>query len=248
MIERTLRGKDFIVTAANSDIGQEIVNALLCSGASVLATTRGGKSLDIENERLFSLEADLLSTEDCDKVASAATKLKNFSGLVHVAGAWIPGSLSELSGEDFDRAFSSNLRTAFNICKVTVPLLVASGGGSVITIGSMIATSPVPKSLAYSSSKAALIQFTRSLALDEGSNGIRCNCICPGLVKTAQTRNVFDNEDWVAQITQSYPLGRLGRPEDISGLVCFLLGDSASWMTGLAIPVEGGYLISAESP
>lgn len=243
-----LEGKSYLVTAANSGIGRVIVDMLLGSGAHVIATTRKGKRIGVESARLTHLEVDLLATDDCQEIGSTLENSTEFSGIVHVAGAWVPGDLFELSSEEFERAFFINVTTAFNICRVCLPFLRLRNSGSIVTIGSMIGLSPVPKSIAYSSSKAALIQFTRSLALDEGKNGIRCNCICPGLVNTLQTENVFQNDEWVALLTRSYPLGRLGKPSDIAGVVRFLLSDAASWMTGLAIPVEGGYLLSAESP
>lgn len=248
MTDLELDNRLYLVTAANSGIGNEIVNALLRAGAEVLVTTRSNEWVGGKGGRLTHITADLLSAHDCAQVSAKLSKLHNFSGVVHVAGAWVPGNITEVSSVDFESAISVNLKTAYNILKVSLPLLRSRGGGSIVTIGSMLGLSPVPNSIAYSSAKAALIQFTKSLALDEGRYGIRCNCVCPGLVDTEQTQNVFQNDKWVEVLTQSYPLGRLGKPSDISGAVRFLLSDAASWMTGLVIPVEGGYLLSSETP
>ncbi|ULJ77367.1 SDR family oxidoreductase [Rhizobium sp. C104] len=242
-----LAGRTYIVTAANSGIGKNVVETLLRNGAHVIATVREGRLLEVFHERLEIIYGDLGSLADCQSLVSRAATSSRISGLVHVAGAWVPGDIAAVDEAAFDYAFSANVKTAFNICKPLIPELEKNEGGSIVTISSMLGLSPVPNSILYASAKAALIQFTRALALDLGPKGIRCNCICPGLIKTAQTANVFDQPEWVERIVQSYPVGRLGEPRDVGEVTAFLLSNSASWITGLALPVEGGYLISAEA-
>jgi len=236
----------FVVTAANSGIGEKIVTTLLDLGATVIATTRKDRRLSLTHERLISFQSDLLSQPDCEALALQALEVGGIAGLVHVAGAWVPGGIEQIDESVLDYAFAANVKTAFNVCRSLLPQMQDRGRGSIVTIASMLGISPVPNCIAYASTKAALIQFTRALALDQGPRGIRCNCICPGLVETYQTANVFSQPDWVGKIVRSYPMGRLGRPTDVAAVAAFLLTDEAEWITGLALPVDGGYLISAE--
>jgi len=248
MISHPSKSQTFIVTASNSGIGKAVVRTLLDRGARVVATTRSEQCKSIApSECLTTAVVDLLSPLDCDRVAALAAETGELSGVVNCAGAWVPGSLEQLDEGALDHAFAANVKTTFNICRSVVPYLERRGRGSIVAIASILGISPTPNSLAYASAKAALIQFTRALALDLGPKNIRCNCVCPGLVNTPQTANVFCRPEWVKSLTRSYPLGRLGFPGDVASAVAFLLSDEAVWITGVALPVEGGYLLSSEA-
>ena len=140
----------------------------------------------------------------------------------------------------------TNVRGTFACCREVVPHMLAAGSGSVINIGSVAGLVGYADDAAYCASKGAVLALTRQMALDYSARGVRTNCICPGFVETEMLRTFLESHDDPAatesEIVRLHPIGRLGRAEEIAAVAAFLASDDASFVTGAAIPVDGGLL------
>ena len=175
----------------------------------------------------------------------AIEKMFDFAGsldvLVNNAGVSLYGLLTENSDEDIRRVFETNTLGAINCCRAAVPLMLKNHVGSIINISSMWGISGASCEAVYSASKAALIGLTKSLAKELGPSGIRVNCIAPGLIETDMTAAL--DAETVAELVGETPLGRIGTPEDVANLVCFLASNRASFITGQTISADGGFIL-----
>ena len=166
------------------------------------------------------------------------------SGLVCAAGINIRSELAEMTLAEWDRLMSANLKGVFLCCREAVPALRKAHGAAIVNVASDLGLVAGRRAAAYCASKGGVIQLTRGLALDHGREGIRANCVCPGPVDTAMLRGGYeseaDAEEALRRAAEQTLLGRLGRPEEIAGVIAFLLSDAASFMTGAIVPVDGG--------
>jgi NAD(P)-dependent dehydrogenase (short-subunit alcohol dehydrogenase family) len=163
--------------------------------------------------------------------------------LVNAAATVTPiETVVDLAVEDWDRAFAVNLRGAFLAAKAVIPHMAAVGGGSIVNVASEIGMVGSPKRSAYGASKAGLIHLTKVLALDHAGAGIRVNAISPGAVMTDRLLRRFGTEAATeAALRDLYPLGRIGRPDEIAAGILFLASDEAAFMTGANLVMDGGY-------
>lgn len=154
--------------------------------------------------------------------------------------------IEEVPDEAFDLLIDVNVRGTYAMCSAAVPLMRASRYGRIVNISSMAGLSAAPFSVAYSASKAAVIGLTRALSMDVGPWGITVNAVCPGLVATSRAildpSADLDVEQTLAQRGRNIPVGRVGRPADIAALVAYLASEEAGYVTGQAIPIDGGGL------
>lgn len=155
--------------------------------------------------------------------------------------------LAETPAEKWDAMMDVNVRGVFLCCKAVLGSMQAQGSGAIVNIASVAGHRGQPGNSAYSTSKGAVLNLTRSLAVDYGSHGIRANSISPALVDTEMARTrLKPGEDWEARARRewipNYPLGRLGKPEDIASGAVFLASDEASWITGIDLVIDGGLL------
>ena len=141
---------------------------------------------------------------------------------------------------DYDRLMAVNLRGSFLTSKLVLPRM-APHGGAVLHVSSCVGVTGARNRAAYGASKGAIIALTRSMALDHAADGIRVNCLCPGFVETPLLATLPPERR--ARLTALHPLGRLGTPEDVAHMALFLISDQASWITGQAIAVDGGFNI-----
>lgn len=163
--------------------------------------------------------------------------------------AGIDGNLSPLADytlEDFDRVYAVNTRAVFSGTRHALPVMVARGGGSIINTASVAGLIAFPGLSAYCASKAAVIGLTRSTAVEYGRSGVRCNAICPGVVKTTMLIELEDShpevlKDLLDTTETTTPLGRLGQPMEIASAAVFLASDESTFLTGAVIPIDGGY-------
>lgn len=148
--------------------------------------------------------------------------------------------------EEWDRVMAVNVRSVFLMCKVAVPVMIERGGGAVVNTGSGWGLVGGRNAAAYCASKAAVVNLTRALALDHGSQNIRVNCVCPGDTDTGmlrdEARQLGESERAFLAGAAARPLGRVGRPEEIAQAVLYLASDAASFVTGTALVVDGGGL------
>ena len=137
-----------------------------------------------------------------------------------------------------------NTKGVWNGCRAAVPHLKDQGSGAIVNTASLAGLIGMPGGAAYSLSKGAVVNFTRAIAAELGSHGVRANAVCPGVVETPLVTDDRDPEEWPDlrdRMAEAYPLGRLGRPEDVANAVRFLASEEAAWITGHALVVDGGY-------
>ncbi|HUQ95156.1 MAG TPA: SDR family oxidoreductase [Bryobacteraceae bacterium] len=217
-----LSKKIIVVTGAASGIGKAAAELCEHEGAQVV--------------RLDRLECDVA---DLRSVEAAFAGIPRIDGLVNSAGVATRHPLVEQDEAGWDAVIDINLKGSYLCAQQAIPRM--SKGGSIVHIASAVGLIGVRNRAAYTASKGALVALTRNMALDYAPHGIRVNCICPGFARTGLTKALFDNPERKARIEAMHPLGRMGEPEDIAKAVLFLLSEDASWITGIALPVDGGF-------
>jgi NAD(P)-dependent dehydrogenase (short-subunit alcohol dehydrogenase family) len=240
--------KYVVVTGAGSGIGYEISRELLKLGFTPLLIGRDLKKLEkaskeLEDSPFFS--CDLTQKDSSKKLTEFYKSLEagELFGLVNNAGAIKYSSFEDSSSEHWLYHFNINLMSAINCSKAFLEPLKETKG-AIVNISSTLGIKPIENTSSYSASKAAMNNLTQSMALELAKYDIKVNAICPGIVNTPiHSESQSKSEDWHAMLKDAQPLGRVGEPKDIAGLVCFLLSKQASWITGSLIPVDGGILL-----
>jgi 3-oxoacyl-[acyl-carrier protein] reductase len=234
----SLEGKTALVTGASRGIGRAIAQELAAAGASVVIGYRSGKD---EAEALAgelgarAVQADVSSAEDAARLVEEAGDLDI---LVNNAGLTRDGLLARMSDDDWRTVIDTNLSSVFYTCRAVCRPMMKKRGGSIVNISSIVGVHGNWGQTNYAASKAGIIGFTKSLARELGSRGVRANVVAPGYVKT-QLTDVLPEEATAAML-QATPLGRLGEPEDVAGAVRFLCSDAAAFITGEVLLVDGG--------
>ena len=248
-----LPGKVAIVTGAGSGIGRASALRFAAEGASVVAADVRGPKVD---ETVAMIEAaggaavphvgDVADAADTERmVATAVEEFGGLDALFNNAGTIRPGTAVTLSPEDWDLVMAVNVRSVFLAVKYAVAAMVERGGGAIVSTASVSGLAGDPANVAYSASKAAVVNLTRSLAVDHARQRIRVNCICPGAVDTPPVGRMLAEPEARARAERAHPLGRIGRPEDIAAAAVWLCSDESAWITGHALVVDGG--LSAQS-
>jgi 3-oxoacyl-[acyl-carrier protein] reductase len=234
----SLEGKTALVTGASRGIGRAIAAELAAAGASVVIGYRSGRD---EAESLASelggraLQADVSSAEDAARLVGEAGALDI---LVNNAGLTRDGVLARMPDDDWRTVIETNLSSVFYTCRAVCRPMMKKRGGAIVNVSSIVGVHGNWGQTNYAASKAGIIGFTKSLARELGSRGVRANVVAPGYVKT-QLTDVLPEEATAAML-QATPLGRLGEPEDVAGAVRFLCSDAAAFITGEVLLVDGG--------
>jgi 2-keto-3-deoxy-L-fuconate dehydrogenase len=245
-----LAGKTALVTAAGQGIGRSTALAFAREGARVIAT-------DINDTLLESLRAECrcdtlkLDVTNAAAIAEAARLHPGVNVLFNGAGFVHAGSVLECSEDDWSFAFELNVRSMFRTIKAFLPGMLAAGGGSIINMSSAASSlKGVPNRFVYSTTKAAVIGLTKSVAADFVGRGIRCNAICPGTVESpslrerigAQAQASGQTEAQVqAQFVARQPMGRIGTADEVAALALYLASDESSFTTGTIHLIDGGW-------
>jgi 3-oxoacyl-[acyl-carrier protein] reductase len=248
-MSQKLAGKVAVVTGASKGIGAGIARQLATDGAAVVVNYASSKTgadkvvgeITKIGGRAVSVGADLSKPEDIKRLfATTKQEFGKLDILVNNAGVYEFGAIEDITPQHFHRMFDINVLGLLLATQEAVKLF-AKGGGSVINISSVAATSAPPTFSVYSATKAAVDAVTRSLAQELGSRGIRVNSVNPGMVETEgiHTAGIAEG-DLRKQIEAQTPLGRIGQPNDIAPMVAFLASDDARWITGETFHVSGG--------
>lgn len=244
MIE--VRNRKVIVTGASSGIGADAARLLHHAGAELCLVARRAELLDELTaelgDRAWAFACDLADPEQIEALVGAVgERWQRLDGLVNNAGIAPMASADDTDLETWNRVFDVNLRGPFLLCRGLGPLLKQGANPSVVNISSSLAEKAIPGMNAYNTSKAALNHFTRSLAL-EWAPAVRVNAIMPAVIDTPIHDGRGMSREDIERMGAIHPLGRIGRPRDVSNLILYLLSDEAAWITGAAIPVDGGIL------
>ncbi len=160
--------------------------------------------------------------------------------LVNVAGAFFEHRVTELAEEDWDLLLDTNLKGTFLTCKTFLPDMIAAGSGCIVNVASTAGIRGGNTRAAYTAAKAGVVNLTRSIALDHGRDGVRANCVCPGLIDTPMADWITSRPQALREFEQSVPAGRIGTVDDVADAVSFLASERASYMYGAVLVVDGG--------
>jgi meso-butanediol dehydrogenase/(S,S)-butanediol dehydrogenase/diacetyl reductase len=241
-----LKDKTAIITGGGSGIGLATSRAFCKEGAKVILFGRRKEKLvsaanELGDSVLF-VQGDMTKNDDLDKLINKT--LNNFKGidiLVNSAGLFNGAPLHKISDSQWDEMMDINIRSVFQLTRRVLPTMMTQKSGSIVHISSILGLIAVPEVAAYNVSKGALNQFSRSIAVEYGSYGIRSNSICPGLIETDMTAELMKDASLMQEWSKEYPIGRFGKPEDVASACLFLASDESSFITGTVLPVDGGF-------
>ncbi len=244
----SLQGAAVVVTGASSGIGLAVAERFVAAGARMLTGSRseppdGGGSW-VRTDVADPTQAEAL-------IAAAAKAFGRVDVVVNNAGVQVEKTVADTTDEDFDYVMGVNVRGVFNVCRAAVrQMRDQPDGGVIVNVGSISGRVSDHGMAVYNTSKAAVHALTRSIAIDHGGEGIRCNAVLPGWIETAMADSSFAHADDPAAAragaVERHPVGRLGRPEDIAGLVLWLASAEASFVSGSLFTIDGG--LTAQSP
>ena len=252
MAER-LAGKVAIITGASTGIGKAAAFLFAENGARVVIADinrEGGKkvaeAIQAKGQEALYIAADVTRPEQVQAmVQQTLERFGRIDVLYNNAAVNFFGKALDTSLEDWNRVFSINVAGVFLCCKSVIPVMQAQGGGAIVNTASSAGLVGLRNLAAYTASKGAVLQFTKNLALDYAADHIRVNALCPGVTATEMTMQVIeDDPDPVAaraRFDRVIPRGTMAEPIEIARVALFLASDEASYMTGAAVPVDGGY-------
>ena len=251
-----LAGKNAVITGGGTGIGQAIALAFAREGAQVAVAGRRLEKLQETVNLLreagceaLALQCDVTQAADAEKTIRVAEgHFGKVNILVNSAGALSVSTVESISEVEWDQVIAANLKGPFLMSRAVLPAMRRSGGGSIINVGSVLGIAAIRDRVAYCASKGGVTMLTKAMALDHAKDNIRVNCVCPSIVESDMTQNLFAETEAGLKARENrlatIPLGRFGKPNDIAGLAVFLASDESSWMTGTVIPVDGGVTAS----
>tara|TARA_B100001093_G_scaffold496650_1_gene542618 strand:- start:4679 stop:5425 length:747 start_codon:yes stop_codon:yes gene_type:complete len=244
-----LQGKTAIVTGATRGIGKGVALKLAEQGANIAFTyvSSEEKALALENElqefgvkaKAYKSDASLMKDAE-ELIKDVLDNFESIDVLVNNAGITKDNLLMRMSEEDFDRVLEVNLKSIFNMTKAVQRTMLKQRSGSIVNMTSVVGVKGNAGQSNYAASKAGLIGFTKSIALELGSRNIRCNAIAPGFIETEMTEKL--GEEVITNWRNSIPLKRGGTPEDVANTTLFLASDLSAYITGQTLHVCGGML------
>ena len=239
-------GKKALVTGAAGGIGKSLVRKLRAEGASVAVTDINVSHIEAEAH----FPGDLSVAQFCDDLPiKTRDVLGSLDILINNAGIIRRGKVTQATDDDFKSTMAVNIEAPFRLCRSTIPIMAANGGGSIVNTASCWGLNPGPDHTIYIMSKAALASFTQCLGRDHAHQNIRVNAVCQNEVNTPMIRSGFsirglDPDKAIEELNETVPLGRIAEPDDISDVILFLASDEARYMCGSLVEVNGGKPVS----
>ena len=245
-----LEGRKCVVTGGASGIGAATVRRFVHEGASVCILDRDLVSAEALAKECggetFALELDVREEPGVARVAEAVlSRWDVVDVLVNNAGSELNKTYDQTTLEEWDRVLDTDLKGPWLLCKYFVPAMVARGSGSVINVSSLNGLVGFPLSTAYGSAKGGLVVFTKDMAIELATSGVRINCVCPGVIQTPMmerwTDLMPDKEEAKAMLRGVMPIGRMGTAEEVAGAILFFASEDSSLCQGAVLSVDGGF-------
>ncbi|WP_194852642.1 3-oxoacyl-[acyl-carrier-protein] reductase [Nonlabens antarcticus] len=246
---KLLEGKNVIITGASRGIGSGIARMFAQHGANVAFTYSSSEApaLELEKElnktgvKAKAYKSNAANFKESQELIDQVTKdFDSIDVLINNAGITKDNLLMRISEDDFDQVIEVNLKSVFNMTKAVQRTMLKQRSGSIINMSSIVGVKGNAGQTNYAASKAGIIGFTKSVALELGSRNIRCNAIAPGFIETEMTGKL--NEETVQSWRDAIPLKRGGTPEDVANACVFLASDLSAYITGQTLQVDGGML------
>ncbi len=246
-MELGLKDRIAIITGGASGLGRETAHYLIGEGASVVIADMNEANIDIvvaelraKGGKAEGITVDVRNYEDNERMVDLAReKFGSVDLLVASAGVGDGRFFVDMQPAEWDNMLDINIRGVMNSNRAVLPVMTEQGRGSIVNIASEAGKYGEKRMVVYAATKGAVMGFSKALAAEMGRYQVRVNAVCPGITMTPMTSKY--SEEMVEKMSRSYPLGRLGRPDDIAAMITFLLSDQASWVTGQAISVSGGW-------
>jgi len=240
-----LENKVAIVTGAASGIGKAIADLFVQEGAKVVYSDihQNPEGLEFNAEQAIYMPCDVSKREDVEAlIAKASETFKGLDIMVNNAGIGGLGGILEATEEDFEKTIKVNLFGVFHGSQLAARIMKEKGiKGSIINISSILGTVGMAQTIAYSSSKGGVVQFTHAAALDLAPLGIRINAVAPAFIKTNMTKDILKDPAFSKIVLDNTPLGYVGEPDDIAKAVLYLASDESKYVTGTVLHVDGGW-------
>ena len=246
-----LADKVAIVTGAGTGIGRAIAIAFAREGARVALVGRRHQPLEAVGAEIgdatISIPADVSRNKNVQRILDVTLKkFGTLNVLVNNAGVLLPGSAESLTERDWNQTFDTNVKGVWLLSRAALAPMRQAGGGSIINLSSVVGLIGARNRVAYSASKGAVTLMTKAMALDHGAEGIRVNCICPGIVETELVADFIRKAPNPRAARKArialHAIPRFGTPEEVAECAVYLASDESRWVTGAAFPVDGGYL------
>jgi NAD(P)-dependent dehydrogenase (short-subunit alcohol dehydrogenase family) len=254
MSNRRFEGKVAVVTGGASGIGMATVERFLEEGAKVaiidISEKAGGRAVSEllgKGHHPMLVTGDVTDSADVERmVADITEELGRIDVLFNNAGILVEGTIEQVSEEDWDRIMAVNVKGVFLMTKRVIPLMLRQGGGSIVNNASCSGLVGDRSAIAYNASKGAVVLMTKCLALDYAEKNVRVNCVCPGEIETPMFLQEVASrgttvDAYRKETSEYHPIGRLGQPREVANTVLFLASTDASFITGAAVSVDGGY-------
>ena len=240
-----------VVTGAARGIGRAIAERLGAAGAYTICADRDlaeleqvAAAIEAAGGRVQALSCDVSDPDDVEQLMAAAEEHGGPNALVSNAAIQYERTIEDTPPDDWDRVMGINLKGVYLCARAAIPRMRRLGGGSIVNMASVNGFWVEPQLGAYCTAKGGVINLTRTIALDFGRDGIRCNCICPGYIDTGMAQRYFEVQDDPdaarAEAGRLHALGRIGRPEEIAAMALFLCSDESSFCTAQPFIVDGG--------